>query len=88
MTSPPKAKLFTNGRSQAVRLPAAFRFEGEEVFIRRNPETGEVILSARPPDWTGLIEALAQARTPGNFLDAAERAALPESLRDPLDGLE
>lgn len=39
------AKLFMNGRSQAVRLPAEFRFEGTEVNIRRNPATGEVILS-------------------------------------------
>lgn len=39
------AKLFKNGRSQAVRLPAEFRFEGDEVSIRRDPVTGEVILS-------------------------------------------
>jgi antitoxin VapB len=39
------AKLFKNGRSQAVRLPAEFRFEGDEVRIRRDPATGEVILS-------------------------------------------
>lgn len=39
------AKLFKNGRSQAVRLPKEFRFEGTEVAIRRNPETGEVVLS-------------------------------------------
>ena len=39
------AKLFMNGRSQAVRLPAAFRFDGTEVFIRRDPLTGDVILS-------------------------------------------
>lgn len=31
----PNAKLFRNGRSQAVRLPKEFRFEGEEVSIRR-----------------------------------------------------
>jgi antitoxin VapB len=30
-----KAKLFPNGRSQAVRLPQEFRFEGSEVSIRR-----------------------------------------------------
>ncbi|MGY4828408.1 antitoxin [Sphaerotilaceae bacterium SBD11-9] len=42
------AKLFTNGGSQAVRLPAEFRFEGDEVYIRRDPRTGNVILSARP----------------------------------------
>jgi antitoxin VapB len=29
------AKLFQNGRSQAVRLPAEFRFSGEQVRIRR-----------------------------------------------------
>jgi antitoxin VapB len=30
-----RAKLFTNGRSQAVRLPREFRFEGKEVRVRR-----------------------------------------------------
>ncbi len=29
------AKLFQNGRSQAVRLPKAFRFEGDEVYVKR-----------------------------------------------------
>src|SRR5215472_4732933 len=33
------AKLFKNGRSQAVRLPAEFRFEGREVYIRRDQKT-------------------------------------------------
>jgi len=37
------AKLFNKGRSQAVRLPAAFRFDSEEVYIRRDPTTGDVI---------------------------------------------
>ena len=31
-----RAKLFQNGRSQAVRLPKEFRFEGDEVSIRRD----------------------------------------------------
>ena len=39
------AKLFKNGRSQAVRLPKEFRFEGTEVAVRRDPVTGEVVLS-------------------------------------------
>ena len=42
------AKIFMNGRSQAVRLPAEFRFEGSEVNIRRDSETGDVILSPKP----------------------------------------
>lgn len=55
--SPLKAKLFTNGRSQAVRLPAAFRFKGAEVCIRKDPETGEVILSEKPRDWDEFFAA-------------------------------
>jgi antitoxin VapB len=38
----PRAKLFRNGRSQAVRLPKEFRFEGDEVSVRR--EGRKVIL--------------------------------------------
>ncbi len=33
---PARAKLFTHGGSQAVRLPKAFRFEGAEVTVRRD----------------------------------------------------
>jgi len=40
--APKTAKLFKNGRSQAVRLPKEFRFEGDEVAIRRDEATGEV----------------------------------------------
>lgn len=46
MGKPDRAKLFTTGGSQAVRLPAEFRFKGDEVRIRRDPDTGDVILSA------------------------------------------
>ena len=42
------AKLFQNGASQAVRLPAEFRFEGAEVYASRDEETGDVTLSTRP----------------------------------------
>lgn len=45
------AKLFMNGRSQAVRLPSEFRFEGDEVNIRKDPETGDVVLSRKQKDW-------------------------------------
>ena len=50
-----KAKLFNNGRSQAVRLPLSFRFEGTEVYIRRDSASGDVILSRKPPDWNGFF---------------------------------
>ena len=67
------AKLFMNGRSQAVRLPAAFRFDATEVFIRRDPVSGDVILSRRPPNWDGFFAALADADVPDEFLSAQER---------------
>ncbi|MGE0500532.1 MAG: antitoxin [Rhizobiaceae bacterium] len=53
-----------NGRSQAVRLPAEFRFEGDEVEIRRDPETGEVILSEKRkrPKPTGNFDAFFASR--------------------------
>ena len=52
------AKLFRNGRSQAVRLPREFRFEGTEVFVRRDPETGDVILSPRRKSIKEFFELL------------------------------
>ena len=44
------AKLFWNGRSQAVRLPKEFRFEGDEVSIRREGE-GVVLEPVRRRAW-------------------------------------
>jgi antitoxin VapB len=81
------AKLFTNGRSQAVRLPAAFRFDGKEVFIRKDAETGDVILSSRPTTWDGFFEALKGADVPEDFPDAKERKQTSQH-RDPLEGLD
>ena len=54
------AKIFTTGRSQAVRLPLEFRFDVAEVFIRHDPLTGDVVLSRKPTDWQGLLDAVAQ----------------------------
>ncbi len=81
------AKLFSNGRSQAVRLPAAFRFRTKEVYIRRDPETGDVILSDKPATWEGFLSALKSAEVPADFLDARERNQSAQD-RDPLRGLE
>ncbi|MBC7719630.1 MAG: AbrB/MazE/SpoVT family DNA-binding domain-containing protein [Chitinophagaceae bacterium] len=53
------AKIFATGRSQAVRLPLAFRFDVAEVFIRRDPATGDVVLSRKPCDWQGLLDTVA-----------------------------
>jgi antitoxin VapB len=69
------AKLFTTGRSQAVRLPMEFRFQGTEVFIRRNPETGEVVLSPKPPSWQEFFELADRTVIPADFM--IDRADLP-----------
>lgn len=63
------AKLFKNGASQAVRLPAEFRFEGNEVFIERDPLTGNVILSARALDgWDGFFALRSKLAGAGDFM--------------------
>jgi antitoxin VapB len=74
------AKLFRNGRSLAVRLPAEFRFEGKEVFIRRDSATGDVILSPRPESWKSFFEFADQADVPADFL--SERGDAPPPDRD------
>jgi len=51
-----RAKLFRNGRSQAVRLPAEFRFEGTEVEVHRDPESGAVVLTPLRPSAKELLE--------------------------------
>lgn len=79
------AKLFMNGRSQAVRLPAAFRFDVNEVYIRQDPETGDVILSRKPESLDGFFAALNGVDVPADFLSPAERKQ-GEQKRDPFEG--
>ena len=62
------AKLFFNGRSQAVRLPADFRFKGSEVFIRQDQTTGDVILSRRPESWDSFFQLRSEADVPDEFM--------------------
>jgi antitoxin VapB len=50
------AKLFRNGRSQAVRLPKEFRFPGDKVRIRKTPEG--VLLQAINFDTKAWFEEL------------------------------
>jgi antitoxin VapB len=71
------AKIFRNGRSQAVRLPSEFRFEGTEVFIRRDPVTGDVILSRRPESWDGFFELRRQGKARPDFL-ASRQDEVPQ----------
>ena len=82
------AKLFVNGGSQAVRLPAEFRFDdSEEVHIRRDTVTGDVILSSRrfSSTWDDFFALRMQADVPNDFLEDRplnEPLQVRESLKD------
>lgn len=80
------AKLFQNGRSQAVRLPAEFRFEGGEVLIHRDEATGNVILSALPglAAWGTLLNDLPRpAGNAGIMRERPMNQPLARPLRKP-----
>lgn len=79
---PNVAKVFMNGRSQAVRLPAEFRFSEDEVYIRRDELTGDVVLSRRPGDWESFFALVAKLGVPEDFL--ADRRDAPAQTREPL----
>ena len=50
------AKLFMNGRSQAVRLPKAYRFEGTQVFVKKVGSAILLIPYSEP--WQTLFDSL------------------------------
>lgn len=56
------AKLFRNGRSQAVRLPREFRFEGSQVRVRQVAE-GVLLepLISDPAKWFAELDRLRSA---------------------------
>ncbi len=64
------AKLFKNGASQAIRLPAEFRFEGAEVYISRDDATGNVVLSSKPVTkaWDDFFDFVHRADIDGDFM--------------------
>ena len=72
------AKLFINGRSQAVRLPKECRFTGEDVYIKKYQ--GMVMLLPKESPWSSLVASLAQFSD--DFMD--ERGQPDEQKRDPL----
>ena len=70
------AKIFMNGRSQAVRLPAEFRFSVREVFIERQGDA--VIIRPKPLGWDDFFARPSQA--PEDFM--AERKDLTPEKRE------
>lgn len=81
------AKIFTTGRSQAVRLPREFRFDEKEIYIRRDPLTGDVILSRRPDSWASFFALYDTTEVPIDFMSEADRNQ-GEQTRNPFEGTE
>ena len=50
------AKIFVNGRSQAIRLPKEYRFKGKDVYIKKIGDI--VILIPKKSSWDILIKSL------------------------------
>ena len=49
------AKIFMNGRSQAVRLPKEYRFDTDEVYISRQGQN--IIISEKRPTWDEFFDS-------------------------------
>ncbi len=49
------AKIFMNGRSQAVRLPKEYRFDTDEVYISKQGKN--IIISAKKPTWDEFFDS-------------------------------
>jgi antitoxin VapB len=62
-----RARVFMNGRSQHVTIPKEFRFRASVVSIRRDPKSGDVILS-ETPSLDEVFQALDAAKLPKDFL--------------------
>ena len=72
-----KARVFWSGRSQAVRLPKEFRFDADEVRIRRRGAA--VILEPIPKDWSWLDALAARGPLDEDFIEAVNEPATPQS---------
>ncbi len=77
-----KARVFMSGRSQHVTIPAEYRFASEEVYVRRDAQSGDLILSQRPGGWAEFFAAIDDNKFPDDFL--AERAQGTVETREEL----
>ncbi len=75
------ARLFKNGGSQAVRLPAEFKFEGDEVYIKKT-RYGVLLLPKSQSPWKLWREAIERYDSP--FMDERQQG---EQVREGLDEL-
>lgn len=81
-----QTRVFMSGRSQHVTIPRDFRFRSATVSIRRDPTSGDVILS-EIPDVDDIFAALDAAKIPPDFLFGEDRDRRPPEERPALDAL-
>jgi antitoxin VapB len=70
-----------SGRSQHITIPAEYRFSAEEVFVRRDPATGDLILSQSPGGWQEFFAAVNENPFPDDFLSDRVQGA-PETREE------
>ena len=73
------ARIFENGRSQAVRLPKKYRFDGDEVFIQRLGDA--VLLTPKADAWQTFLSGLNSFTD--DFMASGREAEIP-TARDSL----
>ncbi len=72
------ARLFTNGNTQAVRIPAEFKFDCDEVYIRQVSETEDLVLSKKPDSWEGFFKLIPPGNDLDDFLNERENEIPPQ----------
>jgi antitoxin VapB len=71
-------RVFMSGRSQHVTIPYEYRFTTDEVYVRRDPGSGDLILSQAPANWDEIYAALDNAAFPDDFLANREPGVAEE----------
>ncbi len=74
------AKVFLNGRSQAIRIPKEFRVDGDEVYIEKVGNS-LIITPKKENHWDAMSQALSEIDTSDFNID---REALPMDKREEL----
>ena len=74
------AKLFKNGASQAVRLPAEFRFDADQVYVTKDTATGDLIISQHPgaAAWSRFFEMARSIEQTDEFMHTRPMNSMPQ----------
>jgi antitoxin VapB len=82
------AKIQTHDHRQTLELPDGFELLADEVWVRRDAQSGEIILTPKPPNTepeqlARLFNLIDSAPLPADFLQERQNPA--EALRHPLE---